>query len=268
MLTAFAAAPRAPLAEVSTLTAHDRALVLRAGRGPRPAAPAGGTIPELFATRAAEGPERVAVCSGGDILTYAALDARSTALAHALLEAGVRPGERVGVCLAPSVRLVVALLAVLKTGAAYVPLDPEYPRARLAFLAEDTGIALAVTDTGALDGLAGLRTLPPDASPGAAGPLPAVDPDAVAYVIHTSGSTGRPKGVLVPHRNVAALLAATAGPVPAVATARPAATGATGATGGTGVRQVRAGSASARGRVVVLPLLRVRLLGVGGVGAC
>ncbi|MGW1198761.1 amino acid adenylation domain-containing protein [Streptomyces sp. NPDC002536] len=166
------------------------------------------TIPGLFGRQAQRTPDRPAVTCGEETITYAALDARSTGLAAALREHGVCPGDRVGVCLARGIDLVVSLLAVLKAGAAYVPLDPAYPPQRLAFVAEDTELAVAVTDTQ----VPGLTSVPVTAvATRPTGALPLPEPDAVAYVIHTSGSTGRPKGVLVPHRNVAALLAATAG---------------------------------------------------------
>ncbi|WP_413804932.1 amino acid adenylation domain-containing protein [Streptomyces sp. OE57] len=172
------------------------------------AAAADATIPGLFARQARRIPDRPAVTCGEETISYAGLDTRSTGLAAALRDHGVRPGDRVGVCLARGIDLVVALLAVLKAGAAYVPLDPDYPPQRLAFIAEDTGLEVAVTDTH----IPGLKPIPVTAvATHPAGPLPLPGPDTVAYVIHTSGSTGRPKGVLVPHRNVAALLAATAG---------------------------------------------------------
>ncbi|MCD9194677.1 amino acid adenylation domain-containing protein [Streptomyces albireticuli] len=167
---------------------------------------ADATITGLFARQARRTPDRPAVTCGDRTVSYAGLDLASARLAGALRERGVRPGDRVGVCLERGVDLIVALLAVLRAGAAYVPLDPDYPPERLAFVAEDTGLGVAVSEKP----VPGLVSLPVDAAPAApAGPLPAPEPDAIAYVIHTSGSTGRPKGVLVPHRNVAALLAAT-----------------------------------------------------------
>ncbi|PNE33122.1 non-ribosomal peptide synthetase [Streptomyces eurocidicus] len=163
-------------------------------------------MPGLFARQARRAPDRPAVTCGDRTISYGELDLGSARLAAALAERGVRPGDRVGVCLERGVDLVVALLAVLRAGAAYVPLDPDYPPERLAFVAEDTGLSVAVTG----EPFPGLTSVPVTATATAPGgsPLPPA-PDAIAYVIHTSGSTGRPKGVLVPHRNVAALLAAT-----------------------------------------------------------
>lgn len=113
-------------------------------------------------------------------------------------------------CLERGPGLVVALLAVLKAGAAYVPLDPHYPAERLAFIARDTGLRVAVGETLGPCAALGLRTVEVGAGPAdPSGGLPRLGADAAAYVIHTSGSTGRPKGVLVGHRHVAALVGAT-----------------------------------------------------------
>ncbi|MFC7264616.1 non-ribosomal peptide synthetase [Streptomyces lutosisoli] len=224
-LTAMVGQPHTPLGEISVLPPAARARLLTA-EGPTgtPEEPGGAPsanpftapaadLPTLFAARAARLPDRTAVVCEDERLTYQELDERSTALALALAERDVRPGDRVGVCLERGLDLVVALLAVLKAGAAYVPLDPGYPQDRLAFIAEDTGLATAVTDRDPALLPPGLTLLPPTAVPTRPGrELPAADPERAAYVIHTSGSTGTPKGVLVRHRNVTALLAATAGP--------------------------------------------------------
>ncbi|WP_260693833.1 amino acid adenylation domain-containing protein [Streptomyces sp. BHT-5-2] len=168
------------------------------------------SIPELFARQVARDAGRVAVTGGRRSLTYAELDAESSALACVLVEAGVEVGDRVGVCLPRGAALIVGLLGVLKAGAVYVPLDAGYPAERLAFVVEDTGVRVVVGDALPPAVQERVRTVEVSAQPQDAGRvLPAVDADALAYVIHTSGSTGRPKGVLVAHRNVMALLAAT-----------------------------------------------------------
>jgi len=224
-LTAMVGQPHTPLGELSVLPPAARARLLTAegptgapeepGGAPsaNPFTPPAADLPTLFAARAARLPDRTAVVCEDERLTYQELDERSTALALALAERNVRPGDRVGVCLERGLDLVVALLAVLKAGAAYIPLDPGYPQDRLAFIAEDTGLATAVTDRDPALLPPGLTLLPPTAVPTGPGrELPAADPERAAYVIHTSGSTGTPKGVVVRHRNVTALLAATAGP--------------------------------------------------------
>ncbi|MFI5735106.1 amino acid adenylation domain-containing protein [Kribbella sp. NPDC051587] len=168
-----------------------------AGLG-RTAAPAGFslTIPQAFRRTAAAAPDAKAL---GD-MTYRELDERSDALARGLVAKGVKRGDRVGVCLERGPELVVTLLAVMKAGAAYVPMDPAYPLQRLDFTVEDAGLDVVIS-----------RSYPgvsPDELIEDAD-LPTTDPSDAAYVIYTSGSTGRPKGVIVPHRNVIALMDAT-----------------------------------------------------------
>ncbi|MGW1658180.1 amino acid adenylation domain-containing protein, partial [Streptomyces atratus] len=183
----------------------------------------GVTLPDLFASQAAVTPQAVAVVFEGTEVTYAELDARANRLARLLIDRGVGPEDFVALALPRSVELVVALLAVLKAGAAYLPVDPQYPAERIAYMLADARPALLLTDTGIrLDGLAADGTLPPrldidarEIQEALAG-FPAGDltrsgeaagagPDNAAYVIYTSGSTGRPKGVVVPHRNVVRL---------------------------------------------------------------
>ncbi|CAL9558316.1 amino acid adenylation domain-containing protein [Streptomyces sp. enrichment culture] len=212
-------APGAPLAGVALLDAERRGEVLRLGglgrTGPAPRL----TLPELVRARAAEAPDAVALTDGDTRLTYRELVARAELTARGLRGRGVRPGDRVGVCLERSADLVVALLGVLVAGGAYVTLDPAYPAERLAHTAEDAGLGVVLVDdeTAARNGpFTGRATVSPgtlrqegaDAPDGPAWPT---DADAPAYVVYTSGSTGRPKGVVVPHRNVAALIATTRG---------------------------------------------------------
>jgi amino acid adenylation domain-containing protein len=169
-------------------------------------------IDEAVAAQAARTPDAVAVRCDGRQLRYAELNAAAGRAAAVLRAAGVGRGVRVGVCLDRSLELIVALLAVLKAGGVYVPMDPRYPAERLAFTAADAGLTLVIGAPGDTDALDGVRVVPP--SELAADALPAAEaapgtPDDAAYVIYTSGSTGTPKGVVVPHRNVTSLLAAT-----------------------------------------------------------
>ncbi|WP_413762773.1 non-ribosomal peptide synthase/polyketide synthase [Variovorax sp. Varisp41] len=150
-------------------------------------------------------PQAVALVFGEQSLSHAELDARANRLAHRLVALGVRPDTKVGIAVERSIDMVVGVLAVLKAGGAYVPLDPEYPADRLAYMVEDSGIALLLTQshlrvpgTGALRLLA-LDTLDLSGEP-AHDPRVAVSGEHLAYVIYTSGSTGRPKGVMVRHR--------------------------------------------------------------------
>ncbi|MEU0557928.1 amino acid adenylation domain-containing protein [Dactylosporangium sp. NPDC006015] len=154
-------------------------------------------------------PDRVAVIAGTVRMCYAELDARANRIARELARAGAGPGELVGVCLGRDEHLLPALLGVLKTGAAYVPMDPAYPAERLAYIAGDTKMRLvATTRASAWAGLDAVA-VPVDeiAADADATPLgrPGDGTDA-AYVIYTSGSTGKPKGVVVEHRNTMNLL--------------------------------------------------------------
>ncbi|WP_316519645.1 non-ribosomal peptide synthetase [Kitasatospora brasiliensis] len=162
-------------------------------------------LERLRATVAAH-PGRTAVLAGADRLDFAELDRRTHGLARALRERGVGRGDRVGVHLARTADLPVALLAVWRAGAAYVPLDPAYPAERLAFMAADARLAALISVDG-LPAAEGVPVLRPDAV--AEGPELPVEthPLDPAYVIYTSGSTGRPKGVEVPRGAVAALFA-------------------------------------------------------------
>ncbi|HSF38680.1 MAG TPA: amino acid adenylation domain-containing protein [Thermoanaerobaculia bacterium] len=156
-----------------------------------------------FEEQADRSPQAPAVTAFGEQLTYRELDLRANRLAHHLLALGVRPGDRVALALERSARVVVAILAVLKAGAAYVPLDPASPAERLAFAVEDSGAALLLRE-GDLDAQEDAI-----ASRSAARPAVAADPALPAYVIYTSGSTGRPKGVVVSHAHVDRLFTAT-----------------------------------------------------------
>ena len=146
-------------------------------------------------------PDAPALVFGQERLSYAELNRRANRLAHRLIEAGVGPDVLVGVALERSVEMVVSLLAVLKAGGAYVPLDPDYPRERLAYMLEDSGVALLLTQARRLEHLPippGLPSLVVGESwfegYGEGNPGIVLDPENLAYVIYTSGSTGQPKG--------------------------------------------------------------------------
>ena len=168
-------------------------------------------IHELFEAQAARTPDAVAVSCAGRTLTYAALNARANRLAHRLIARGVQPDDRVTTLLERSIALIVAQLAILKAGAAYVPLDPQAPALRQAWIMADCAACLLITEVSAQP------SFPPsapvlclDANERDEGDAtnPALPGDALrtAYVMYTSGSTGTPKGVLVPHRGVTRLV--------------------------------------------------------------
>ncbi|MFF0359567.1 amino acid adenylation domain-containing protein [Streptomyces fungicidicus] len=192
--------------------------LLGPGEQPRPAHPVGHEethhIPARFAAQAARTPRAPAVVCGDDRLTYAELDTAANGLAHRLRERGVGPERLVALSLPRGTSLIVAMLAVLKAGAAHLPLDPDHPAEVIRFMLSDAAPLLLVTDDpGRVPDLPGgpevIRWAGADApDPGRPDGPPAVSlrPDNAAYVLYTSGSTGRPKGVLIPHANVIRLL--------------------------------------------------------------
>ncbi|HEX8693688.1 MAG TPA: amino acid adenylation domain-containing protein, partial [Longimicrobium sp.] len=164
---------------------------------------------ELFEAQARRSPEAVAVVQDGRALSYRELNARANRLGRLLRERGVGPGARVAVLMPRSVELVAAELAVLKAGAAYVPIDPSFPAGRIAFMVADSGSRVVLSLRGeAVPDLPPARRIDVDAvTEGADDDLPVLlDGGAPAYVMYTSGSTGEPKGVVVPHRAVARLV--------------------------------------------------------------
>ncbi|WBC15022.1 amino acid adenylation domain-containing protein [Micromonospora sp. WMMA1998] len=162
----------------------------------------------MVGAQAARTPDAEAVRHGDATLSYRDLDAAANRLARVLLARGVGVGDRVGVCLPRTPELVVALLAVLKAGAAYVPLDPAYPAARVAFMTADSGARLVLTRADLTDRFAGPTVLVDRLDPDGdrTDPATPVTPGDLAYVIYTSGSTGRPKGVAIEHRSASVLL--------------------------------------------------------------
>ncbi|MYW03320.1 AMP-binding protein, partial [Streptomyces sp. SID3343] len=169
------------------------------------------SLAELFTRQAAKTPEAPAVTDGDSALTYAELDARANGLAHEVIACGIRPGDAVAVLLRRSPESVVAVLALMKAGAVYVPLDDRYPAERIRHVLTDTGASLVVTDTASQAELASLpvELLVIDdlarVDEEHQQPNVVVSADGAAYVMYTSGSTGVPKGVVVTHRNVVAL---------------------------------------------------------------
>ena len=166
------------------------------------------TVLELIAARAAERPSATALVTAAETLTYEALDARVAALCGALLARPGTPGSIIALSLERSADMMVSMLAVLRAGAAYLPIDPSYPEERNRYVLEHSGAQLVLTDRANADLLSelGVETLVVDeltATAGASVRAPVVTPESRAYVIYTSGSTGRPKGVVIPHAALA-----------------------------------------------------------------
>ncbi|QSQ54056.1 non-ribosomal peptide synthase/polyketide synthase [Xanthomonas translucens pv. undulosa] len=220
ILLALLDEPHAPLSRLPLLTSSQREQVLYtfndcAGQPPRDR-----QVHHAFERQAAATPNAIALVCDGDMLDYAALEAQANQLAHHLCTLGVAPDERVAICLPRGIAMVVAALATLKAGAAYVPLDPAYPAERQAYMLQDCQARVLLTTTAAAAALAlpaDLIVLYADAAPAAWHGLPttpparAGSPQHAAYVIYTSGSTGRPKGVVMPHGPLLNLLQWEAG---------------------------------------------------------
>ena len=218
LLRALPGDPQRCLGELAMLTAQARERAIDRARQ-TPALALGLSLPTLFAEQARRTPSLPAVSDAAETLDYASLDQASTRLAQHLLAHGVGPATLVGVCLERRAQLLVTLLAVLKAGAAYVPLDPEFPAERLRHMLDDSQARWVLTDSALLEQL-------PPATPGqqrwcldqldlpAAEPtsqgLPSIDPQQLAYIIYTSGSTGLPKGVAVHHGALANFLSSMA----------------------------------------------------------
>ncbi|KAA0206778.1 MAG: amino acid adenylation domain-containing protein, partial [Proteobacteria bacterium] len=212
LLDAVQAAPGAPVALLPLVDAAEAGRQRRLLAGARAAAPPTADVASLFAEVVARRPAAAALTAAGSTLDYRALDQRSARIARGLVDLGLRPGDRVGICLPRVTDLVAALLGVLKAGAAYVMLEPEQPPARLAAMARDAGLSLLVVNAATstllpepalprldLDaGAAALDALPPQFTA-----VPASIED-LAYLVYTSGSSGEPKAVAVTRGNLAA----------------------------------------------------------------
>jgi amino acid adenylation domain-containing protein len=213
---ALASAPNTPVCEIDVLPAVERERLVREWNQTEEGYP---SVPlhMQFETRAAEAADRTALVFGGERLSYGELNGRANALARRLRAAGVGPECVVALALERGVEMMVALLAVLKAGGAYLPLDPDYPADRLTHMLADSGATLLLTQEslrerfGGLAGAAEIWLCEEAGDVADAGPLDvAVHPESLAYVIYTSGSTGLPKGVMVRHDAVSNFLAAMA----------------------------------------------------------
>jgi amino acid adenylation domain-containing protein len=212
-LDAALADPAQPVSRLTLTSSAERARQLAAWNATATAYPRDRRIDELFAACAAASPAARAVSDDAGTLSYGELDERASRVAHLLRARGVRPRDVVALCSARSTDMAVALLGILKAGAAYLPLDPAYPAERLALMISDcaASVVVATTDPTAFALPAGLTIVELDRAvelanqPAVAPPCP-TGADDVAYIMYTSGSTGQPKGVAVPHRAVVRLV--------------------------------------------------------------
>jgi amino acid adenylation domain-containing protein len=192
--------------DIPLLSGTERDQVLRSWNRTSSSYPSETPFTRLFEDRVRQNPEAVAVSLGGEVLTYAELNVKANRLAHLLIRQGAQRGVIVGLCLNRSLDLIIALLAIQKSGAAYLPLDPGFPAERLSYMLADSGASLLLAGPDAADGI----EVPPQVKrieldqlsldEGPTENVPSVPgPNDPAYVIYTSGSTGRPKGVVVQH---------------------------------------------------------------------
>ena len=210
LLAGMAAAPEMPLSRLPLLDEVERQQILFEWNATQRDYPWRETVYDLFAQQARQQPDRLAVLGEGAQLTYGALLSRVNQLARYLHQLGVGPETLVGVCLDRSVDMLVGLLGILRAGAAYLPLDPTYPKDRLALMIKHSGLSFVLTQATTADVLPESEAHRIDldrdraAITSANGSLPAVHigPDALAYVIYTSGSTGVPKGVQISHASL------------------------------------------------------------------
>ncbi|SDT16311.1 amino acid adenylation domain-containing protein [Pseudomonas asplenii] len=225
LVQALEEAPQSRADRLDILPASERRQLLHSWNLPAPDAGGSDCLHQAFERQAARQPAAVALICDGISVAYGELNARANRLAHHLRQRGVGPEVRVGLCVERSVEMLVGLLAILKAGGAYVPLDPAYPGERLAYLLQDSGVALVLTH-------GATRALLAETRQGLANPPECLDldneswadcpadnldpahlgltPANLAYVIYTSGSTGQPKGVMVEHRQITRLFAGTA----------------------------------------------------------
>ncbi|MFN5017752.1 AMP-binding protein, partial [Bradyrhizobium sp.] len=227
LVAALERTPERPLRQIDVLPEAERHRVLVEWNATAAAYPQHTCVHELFEAKAERTPDAVAVVHEERRLSYAELNIQANRLAHHLRKLGVKPDDRVAICIARSPEMIVGLLAILKAGGAYVPLDPAYPPERLAFMLQDSAPVALLVGGSAQAALSvveaelaasGVPVLDIGADAAQWAEAPARNPERsdiglaashLAYVIYTSGSTGTPKGVMVEHRNVARLFHAT-----------------------------------------------------------
>ncbi|MXQ65542.1 non-ribosomal peptide synthase/polyketide synthase, partial [Actinomadura rayongensis] len=208
LLARMVAEPSAPVGRIPVVRPDERARVVTEWNDTAVPVPS-ATLAGLFEAQAAENPDAIAIVSGDEEWSYASVNAAANRLAWHLADRGVGPEQRVALLLPRSPEMVIAVLAVAKTGAAYVPVDPDYPEARIAYTLADAAPALVVCTAETRGQAAGPVVVLEDVAEGRSDDLgERAQPDHPAYVIYTSGSTGRPKGVVVPQRNVVSLIMA------------------------------------------------------------
>ncbi|MFJ4526694.1 amino acid adenylation domain-containing protein, partial [Streptomyces sp. NPDC088810] len=214
LLAAVAVEPDLPLSRIGLLSAEEHRRLVVEWNDTTVPYPDNTTVHQLFQDQVARTPDAPAVFCGEEAVTYRELDMRANQLAHYLIDRGVRAEQLVPVCVERGIDAVVAVLGVLKAGAAYVPLNHDYPVQQLEFMVADVEAGLVITHAHLQDRLAGVtaerllidQEWPEIATRPHTDPSVQVDPDGLFHVIYTSGSTGTPKGVMIEHRSVCRLV--------------------------------------------------------------
>ncbi len=217
LLSGIVANPEERISQLPLLTQPEQQQLLVKWNNTQANYPSDKCIHQLFEEQCLSTPDAVAVIFDNQQLTYHQLNCRANQLAHYLRSLGVKPDTLVGLCVERSLEAIVGILGILKTGGAYLPLDPEYPTERLRFMLEDAQVRVLLTQQQLVESIpqhqAHLVSLDSDwekiAQECELNPENTATADNLAYVIYTSGSTGKPKGVLVNHSNVVRLFAAT-----------------------------------------------------------
>ncbi|WP_443256009.1 amino acid adenylation domain-containing protein [Xenorhabdus sp. IM139775] len=215
IIAALQHAPEQQIASLDILSPVERTQLLATFNDTAAGYPQQGLIHQLFEQQAAQAPAATALVCGDRQLSYAELNRHANQLAHQLIAAGVRPDDRVAICVERSPEMIIGLYGILKAGAGYVPLDPEYPAERLAYQLSDSKPVLLLTQQHLQERLpiqdSPVWCLDADSHRNQVAKQPTDNPDAhqmglkphhLAYIIYTSGSTGQPKGVMLEHRNV------------------------------------------------------------------
>jgi amino acid adenylation domain-containing protein len=214
LLRGIVSNPEQPIAKLPLMTEEELNQILVQWNRTEAAYPSDRSIQEVFEAQAKQFAKKTALVFGTQEMSYAEMNSKANQLAHHLRRLGVQPETRIGICVDRSIELIVGLLAILKAGGCYVPLDPDHPNERLSYQLTDTGAAIVLVQERYAARFSKTQTVRIDSSKEFVS-QPATNPskvnsgDHLAYVMYTSGSTGKPKGVMVPHRAVLRLVKGT-----------------------------------------------------------
>lgn len=206
--------PDQALGSIPMISTEEKAALLTTFNATQVAYPKEKTITELFEAQAARTPERMAMNCNGAAMTYGELNAKANRLARTLRGRGVGPDQAVGILAERSLEMIIGVLAIIKAGGAYLPLDPDYPQSRIEYMLQDAGVSVCLADRSMQDRVSRISMCidPADLANNCSDEegvenLPHLNtPHDLIYIMYTSGSTGEPKGVMIEHRNVNRLI--------------------------------------------------------------